>query len=192
MHMVAPRLTPGAMLLADPVPHDRMEPYRAYAEVAMNNQHQRNGMTAGSSSQSGIVQLERTHEVGNVGPESRPFRGWFVGRFVPERLGLRATDQVEVKWGEHAAGERQAEWSLNRAATTISLLLRGRDRISFPDGDALLEHEGDYVIWGPGIPHRWHALADSVVLTIRWPSAAGDAVVLSDDELAAWRDAQAE
>lgn len=154
------------------------------------NIQRRSGATRLSSmyrpEQTGTLQVDRSHETGNAATESQPFRGWFVGRFVPERFGLRATENIEVKWGAHEAGERQTEWSLNRTATTISILLRGRDKISFPDGDAVLEQEGDYVIWGPGIPHRWHALTDCVVLTVRWPSVLDDAIIVSDDEVASY------
>lgn len=135
----------------------------------------------------GALQLERSYEFGNAAQESQSFRGWFVGGFIPDYLGLRATDQIEVKWGEHEAGERQVEWSLNRTATTISILLRGRDQISFPDGDVLLEQEGDYAIWGPGVPHRWHAFVDSVVLTVRWPSVAADSVIVSGGDVPSWQ-----
>lgn len=155
----------------------------------MDNQRQSDSTTHASAprtGRTGTLQIDRSHETGNAARESQPFRGWFLGQFVPEQLGLRATDQVEVKWGVHEAGERQAEWSLNRTATTISILLRGRDRISFPDGDVLLEREGDYVIWGPGVPHRWHALAHSVVLTVRWPSARDDAVLVSEDDVVSY------
>ena len=33
--------------------------------------------------------------------------------------------------------------------------------------------QGDYAVWGPGIDHSWEALADSVVITVRWPSSTG-------------------
>lgn len=152
----------------------------------MEHQHRSNGTNHPISGRNGILHIERSHEIGNAAAESEPFRGWFVGRFVPDDLGLRATDQLEIKWGVHEAGDRQEEWSLNRTATTISILLRGRDRISFPDRDVLLEQEGDYAIWGPGVPHRWHALAHSTVLTVRWPSERNDSITVSDDDVAAY------
>jgi quercetin dioxygenase-like cupin family protein len=40
----------------------------------------------------------------------------------------------------------------------------------------LLERQGDYVVWGPGVDHSWRAEEESVVLTVRWPSVAGYAV----------------
>src|SRR2546427_161524 len=38
------------------------------------------------------------------------------------------------------------------------------------DRGTALERPGDYVVWGPGIDHIWQAEADSVVITVRWPS----------------------
>jgi hypothetical protein len=35
-----------------------------------------------------------------------------------------------------------------------------------------LTRQGDYVTWGPGIAILWQAESDSVVITVRWPSAS--------------------
>jgi hypothetical protein len=44
----------------------------------------------------------------------------------------------------------------------------------------LLERAGDYALWPPGIAHRWRIeLPDTIVLTVRWPSRAGDATDLA-------------
>jgi len=32
----------------------------------------------------------------------------------------------------------------------------------------VLEHPGDFAIWGEGLEHRWRALEPSTVLTVRW------------------------
>jgi len=45
-----------------------------------------------------------------------------------------------------------------------SLVLR------FPDRDVALREEGDYVLFGPGMPHSFRSVEESLVLTIRWPS----------------------
>jgi hypothetical protein len=50
---------------------------------------------------------------GNAAQDANPFRGWFVGHFVPAELGPRSTDAVEVKWGVHALGEKRAGWALS-------------------------------------------------------------------------------
>jgi quercetin dioxygenase-like cupin family protein len=54
--------------------------------------------------------------------------------------------------------------------TTVLLLIEGRFRLDLSVGTFVLQKEGDYAIWGPGIDHSWHAEENSVVITIRWPS----------------------
>jgi hypothetical protein len=131
-------------------------------------------------SDSSVSMLARSK--GNAATDSQAFRGWLLGHFIPKDLGCRATDDVEVKWGVHAPGEGQDEWSVNRTATTISILLRGKDRIIFPEGEIVLEREGDYAIWGPGVPHRWRAVDHCVVMTVRWPSVSDDSFTISDKD----------
>lgn len=130
------------------------------------------------------LDLDRDVRIGNAAAEGPSHRGWFLGHFLQERQDPRWTKDVELKWGHHAAGERQEEWTINRQATTLSILISGRDRISFPDRDVLLCRPGDYVIWAPGVPHRWRAEEESVVLTVRWPSVSGDSIVVARDAIA--------
>ena len=106
---------------------------------------------------------------GNAGEEDPRFRGWLVGHFRdPDEL--KHAEAVEVKWSLHPAGNARAAWSPGEAATTLALLVRGRFVLTFPEREALLAREGDYVLWGPGVPHRWHAEDASVVVTVRWRS----------------------
>jgi quercetin dioxygenase-like cupin family protein len=51
------------------------------------------------------------------------------------------------------------------------LLAKGNFRIDLTTGSVTLEKQGDYAVWGPGIDHSWEALSESIVLTVRWPSA---------------------
>jgi uncharacterized RmlC-like cupin family protein len=108
---------------------------------------------------------------GNAAVDGAPRRGWLVGHFLAETDGPRSTSSVGVKWGVHPAGEQRDAWALNREATTLSLLVSGRFRIMFPTETVLLARPGDYAIWAPGVPHQWLAEEESVVLTVRWPSA---------------------
>ena len=133
---------------------------------------------------------QRRFQTGNASAESTLYRDWIVGHFIPPEVGERSTSDLEVKWGAHDAGDGEREWSVNKTATTMSILLRGKDRIEFPDGEALLDQEGDYAVWGPGVPHRWRAIEPSVVLTVRWPSVANDVVRFSDAELDAYLTSQ--
>ena len=117
--------------------------------------------------------------VGNAIDDQK--RGWFIGQFVPAKYGLRHRKDLEVKWGVHHRNEqRRMEWSFNRTATTISILidgvfvmkLRGDDRYE----EVKLSKRGDYVIIDAGVEHSWYAETDSIVLTIRAPSRDGDQV----------------
>jgi hypothetical protein len=96
-------------------------------------------------------------------------RGWFVGHFI-EQGDPRRTDAVEVKWGLHRAGESRPTPAPGADSTSLSILVRGRFRLTFPDAEAVLAEPGDYALWLPGIPHGWTAEEDSVVVTVRWPS----------------------
>ena len=105
---------------------------------------------------------------GNAGDDSTQYRGWLLGHFIPD--GPRHSEAVEVKWGIHPAGEARAGWATDETRTTLVMLMRGRFEVELSTGKVVLGRQGDYVVWGPGVDHTWSAVADSVVLTIRWPS----------------------
>ncbi len=111
---------------------------------------------------------------GNAREDANPFRGWLLGHFVPE--GLRHSDAVEVKWGTYAAGFGESDWTACQTGTSLVVLASGRHEIELPQQVVTLEQPGDYLIWGPGVPHRWRALEDCVVMTVRWPSIPGDTI----------------
>ena len=83
-----------------------------------------------------------------------------------------------MKWTIHAIGETRSAWATSIEATTLGILVRGRIRIFFATGqEVLLAESGDYVLWPPGLAHRWQVEQDeTIVLTVRWPSRAGDVV----------------
>jgi hypothetical protein len=108
---------------------------------------------------------------GNASTDFRTTRGWILGHFIDHADGIRHTKDVEVKWGIHPAGDRRAEWTTGEHRTTLLLLVQGRFQIDLSDDSRVLSDRGDYILWGPGIDHSWEALADSIVVTIRWPSA---------------------
>ena len=113
---------------------------------------------------------------GNAG-EPSSHRGWLVGHFIDEADDLRHSKDVEVKWGVHQAGEERTDWSAGRHERTILILMSGRWRLELAPAPArhepttlVLDKPGDYVIWDKGVDHRWRAEADSVLITVRWPS----------------------
>ncbi|MBB5872810.1 hypothetical protein F4553_006244 [Allocatelliglobosispora scoriae] len=105
---------------------------------------------------------------GNAGPDAAGNRGWLLGHFMPP--GVRQSDDLEVKWGVHPAGESRAGWTAGDTRSTMVLLIEGRFHLELTTGGHLLAERGDYVVWGPGIDHSWRAETDSVLLTVRWPS----------------------
>lgn len=111
---------------------------------------------------------------GNAQDDSAPFNDWLIGHFVSTTGGLRHSDDIEIKWGVHPRGAGDDRWTVNRLATSISILVSGVDRITLPHRAFTLSNPGDYLIWGPGMPHRWQAVEDSVVITVRWPSIPDD------------------
>jgi glyoxylate utilization-related uncharacterized protein len=114
-----------------------------------------------------------TWYTGNANDDGADNRGWLLGHFLAETAGVRATDAVEVKWGVHPAGQQRDGWATDEQRTTMLLLVDGKFRLDLSGGSVTLERQGDYVVWGPGIDHLWHAEEDSVVVTVRWPSLAG-------------------
>ncbi|MBK6016054.1 signal peptidase I [Streptomyces sp. MBT53] len=113
--------------------------------------------------------------VGNAGKDAPLDRGWLLGHFK-ESDDPRHTDAVEVKWGIHPQGDERLEWVRGDERTALLVLVSGRFRVEFPERSVLLEQQGDYVVWGPGVDHSWFAEEESVLVTVRWPSVSGYAV----------------
>jgi hypothetical protein len=120
---------------------------------------------------------------GNARDDGASFGRWMIGHFVPPELGLRHSDDVEVKWSARETGFGESEWTACQTATTVAILVAGKHRIEFPHETVELTQPGDYVVWGPGVPHRWQVVEDSTIVAVRWPSVAGDVVDVSDDEV---------
>ncbi len=107
---------------------------------------------------------------GNAAVDAKEHRGWIIGHFMEDGDVRQAG--VEVKWGVHEAGEERSDWQGDEVRTTVLLLVKGRFRLDLSVESFVLEHEGDYAMWGPGIGHSWRAEEDSVVVTVRWPSTS--------------------
>jgi mannose-6-phosphate isomerase-like protein (cupin superfamily) len=105
---------------------------------------------------------------GNAVEAAQSTRGWFVGHFMPG-ADLRSED-VELKWFTHPRGDARPEWAPGNPVRTLNVLIRGRFVLVFPEREVTLANEGDFVLFGPGVPHSFRSLEDSLVLTVRWPS----------------------
>jgi hypothetical protein len=108
---------------------------------------------------------------GNAFADGAPHQGWFIGRFLEIPHDLRSSHAIEVKWSAHHAGMQKRLWGMSEEATTLCVLIKGRVSLQFPGRECLLSQEGDYAIWSAGVPHRWMVVEESLVLTVRWPSA---------------------
>ncbi|WP_131739295.1 signal peptidase I [Actinomadura roseirufa] len=113
--------------------------------------------------------------VGKAAPDAASDRGWLLGHFKPEG-DLRNSAEVEIKWGVHPKGDTRARWTRGDQRTALLILVSGRFRMEFPGRDVVLAEQGDYVVWGRGVDHSWHAEEESVTITVRWPSIPGFAV----------------
>ena len=68
------------------------------------------------------------------------------------------------------------EWGQGKPISTgrtLSLLAgAGAFALWFRLGDlearVVLEEQGDYALWGPGLAHSWQVLQPSLVVTLRW------------------------
>ena len=117
------------------------------------------------------MKLDTPHPVaGNVSEASKDTRGWFVGHFMPGEENPLRTEELEVKWYTHAKGETRAQWAPGNPVKTINILIRGHFVLLFPNQEIALEKEGDFVFFGPDVPHSYRAVEESLVLTVRWPS----------------------
>jgi hypothetical protein len=111
--------------------------------------------------------------VGNGHQDGLKNRGWFVGCFIePTDAPIRTTSAFEVKWCVCQAGDKSDKRAQPKDGTTLVLLVSGRLRLAFADGEVLLERPSDYALWNGGVEHTWTAEADSVVVAFRSPSTA--------------------
>ena len=117
------------------------------------------------------MSLDTTTPVsGNAAGASKDTRGWFLGHFMRGDDNPLRTSELELKWYTNAKGETRSEWAPGNPVKTLNILVRGHFVLLFPDREIALEKEGDFVLFGPGVPHSFRSEQESLVLTIRWPS----------------------
>jgi len=85
---------------------------------------------------------------GNAADDGKNTRGWILGHFIEPTGDVRSSNDVEVKWGIHPAGDQRAELTSDDQRTTMIVLVDGVFRI-------IMERQGDYAVWGAGIDHSW-------------------------------------
>lgn len=107
---------------------------------------------------------------GNVVGAAKDTRGWFLGHFIPGEENPLRTSELELKWYTHTKGETRDAWAPGNPVRTLNILIRGHFVLLFPDQEIPLEKEGDFVLFGPGVPHSFRSIEESLVLTVRWPS----------------------
>jgi uncharacterized cupin superfamily protein len=117
---------------------------------------------------------------GNAKEEGGKRGGWFLGHFITPEDDPRSTEELEVKWGIHQAGDSRTQWAVNNQAATLSILIHGEFRLQFEDREIILSREGDYVLWSAGVAHTWIAQTDCTILTVRYPSMPGDSIAVSE------------
>jgi hypothetical protein len=108
--------------------------------------------------------------VGNAAADAAD-RGWLLGHFMPDG-DARRSDEVEIKWGVHPAGDTRPGWVTDDPRSILSVLVSGRFRVDLRDRSVVLAKQGDYVVFH-GLDHTWQAEEASVVVSVRWPSLPG-------------------
>lgn len=112
---------------------------------------------------------------GNAADASKDTRGWFAGHFIAGEKNPLRTEDLELKWYTHAKGETREQWAPANSVRTLNILIRGHFVLLFPNQEVALRKEGDYVLFGPGVPHSYRSVEESLVLTVRWPSVPQEA-----------------
>jgi len=93
----------------------------------------------------------------------------------PERV-----EDLALKWFAHDPADPPS-WGEAKPLSvgrSLSLLAgEGAFELRFQRGEeellVLLEHPGDYALWGSGIGHSWRVLKPSLVMTLRWRLCEG-------------------
>jgi hypothetical protein len=119
---------------------------------------------------------------GNAVEEGRG--GWFIGQFISIEEGLKHQNALELKWGRHPKGECRPAFAEYKISTTVCILISGilstKAIVGEETCEVTLRQPGDYIIFGPKVPHSWEAVEDCIVLSVRFPSVAADQIELPD------------
>ena len=110
---------------------------------------------------------------GNFKAESQQHRQWIMGHFLEPGSPFHNTN-FEVKLAKHPQGEIIEQKNSKPNVKTLAILIYGKFSVKFiADNKTLvLEKEADYLFYDQVVPHIGTALADSLLVVIRWPSIA--------------------
>lgn len=91
----------------------------------------------------------------------------FVWDYLNEIPELK-TDWLFVKFGKHKKGEARITPKANKDLITISILIYGKLKISFPDENTeyIMEKEWDMVYYANNVNHTWEVLEDCLDICI--------------------------
>jgi quercetin dioxygenase-like cupin family protein len=107
--------------------------------------------------------------IGKYKEDSKKKDGWFLGYSMES--GLRKTDKVQFKYWKLKKGENKENKSLTHKLAEYSIILKGKIDGEI-DGQRIELEAGDYIIVGPGIPHKYpiNVYKDVEAFTFRAPS----------------------
>jgi hypothetical protein len=98
---------------------------------------------------------------GNPEEDGRGHRDWIIGHFIDPAEGIGSSQDVEIKWGIHPAGDKRSAWTSGDQRTTAVFHISGTFRVDLTEGNFTLQRKGDCLTWGPGIDHSWEAITDA-------------------------------
>ncbi len=103
---------------------------------------------------------------------------WKLGYFVNPPHPFH-NEGFELKWSHTLGGQSKPGGAgKNITAYTLTILIRGKFKISFPDmaEEYIMTKEGEYLYFPPGVSHDWVCVEDALTVTLRWPSVKGDQI----------------
>jgi hypothetical protein len=112
-----------------------------------------------------------TIKQGNFNIESEKNGQWIMGHFIEPGSPFHNTD-FEIKFAKHAKGERKVQTRSKKNVKTLGILIYGKFSVALTKEKRTinLAKEGDYIFYNSMVPHVGTALADTLLLVIRWPS----------------------
>lgn len=102
----------------------------------------------------------------NTAKIGKNYKQWIIGNSIDKYPELMS-DNVMIKWGKHKKGEKRKNFVCDKNMFTVTILVYGKMQQIFENKKLLQTKEGDLVYYAPGVYHKWIALEDSLIITIR-------------------------